>query len=252
MQILEAYDLTQSLRGAAELAGVSHHTVAHWVARRDAGELSAPGEAVRRERAIDPYLPKVEEWVERSAAKVRADVVFKRLRRVGFLGSERTVRRAVAEGKQAFRSGRHRVYRPWLPEPGMWAQWDWGQGPLVGTRRANLFCAWLAWCRHRVVLPTWDRTLPTVIACLDRSMRCRGPKAHPGRSRDAAASGLARTKAESRNRGMPVPAASLWRAEPSLQFVAAIKQRLGGTHGADRRARPCTAQGSDRRPRAQA
>ena len=35
----------------------------------------------------------------------------------------------------------------------------------------NLFCAWLAWCRHRVVIPTWDRTLPTVIACLDTSMR---------------------------------------------------------------------------------
>ena len=55
----------------------------------------------------------------------------------------------------------------------MWLQWDWGKGPPVpgpdGTLRDTLlFCAWLAWSRFRVVLPAWDRTLPTLIACLDR------------------------------------------------------------------------------------
>jgi molybdenum-dependent DNA-binding transcriptional regulator ModE len=30
MEILEAYDLTGSLRDAAELVGCSHHTVAQW------------------------------------------------------------------------------------------------------------------------------------------------------------------------------------------------------------------------------
>jgi len=34
MNILEAYDLTGSLRDAAELAGCSHHTVARYVAGR--------------------------------------------------------------------------------------------------------------------------------------------------------------------------------------------------------------------------
>jgi hypothetical protein len=84
------------------------------------------------------------------------------------------VRRAVAEVKASWRAGRRRVYRPWIVEPGMWAQWDWGQGSTVGGRAINLFCAWLAWCRHRVVIPTWDRTLPTVIACVDTSMRIWG------------------------------------------------------------------------------
>lgn len=46
MQILEAYDLTGSFRDAAELAGCSHHTVARYVADRDAGVLA--GEPVRR------------------------------------------------------------------------------------------------------------------------------------------------------------------------------------------------------------
>ena len=72
MNMLEAFDLTGSLRGAGELAGVSHHTVARYVAERDAGELAGDGPR-RRGRIIDPFLPKIEEWVERSHAKIRAD-----------------------------------------------------------------------------------------------------------------------------------------------------------------------------------
>jgi len=73
MQILEAFDVTRSYRDAGELAGCDHKTVAHWVTRRDAGAMS--GEAVRRPRLIDPFLPKLEEWMEASKGKVRADVV---------------------------------------------------------------------------------------------------------------------------------------------------------------------------------
>src|SRR4051794_40678894 len=73
MRILEAFDLTRSCRDAAELVGCSHHTVAAWVTKRDAGELPVEGEPQRRERMIDPFLPKIEEWVERSAGKIRAD-----------------------------------------------------------------------------------------------------------------------------------------------------------------------------------
>lgn len=173
MEILEAFDLTKSFRDAGELAGCSHHTVAAWVARRDAGALPS-GEPVQRVRMINPFMDKIEEWVERSDGKVRADVAFDKLVALGFDGSERTVRRAVAEVKGHYRRGRRRVYRPWIPEPGMWAQWDWGQGPAIGGRVTNLFCAWLAWSRFRVVIPTWDRTMPTLIGCLDRSMRAFG------------------------------------------------------------------------------
>ena len=174
MNILEAFDLTRSFRDAGELVGCSHHTVADYVAKRDAGELPVEGEAIRRERICDPFMAKIEEWVERSNAKIRADVVFDKLCALGFDGSERTVRRAVAEAKDLHAKGNRRVYRPWIPEPGMWAQWDWGEGPRICGRRSSLFCAWLAWCRHRVAIPTWDKTLPTVIARLDRSMRAWG------------------------------------------------------------------------------
>jgi len=34
-----------------------------------------------------------------------------------------------------------------------------------------LFCAWLAWSLFRVVLPTWDRKLGTLLTCLDATLR---------------------------------------------------------------------------------
>jgi molybdenum-dependent DNA-binding transcriptional regulator ModE len=43
MEILQAFDLTGSYRDAAELAGCSHHTVARYVAAREAGRLVARG-----------------------------------------------------------------------------------------------------------------------------------------------------------------------------------------------------------------
>ena len=42
MRILEAFDLTGSFPDAAELAGCSHHTVAWYVAAREAGGLVGP------------------------------------------------------------------------------------------------------------------------------------------------------------------------------------------------------------------
>lgn len=173
-EILEAFDLTGSFRAAGELAGCSPNTVADWVAKRNRGGLGVLAGGVRRERKLDGFMAKIEEWVERSEGKIRADKCYEKLVALGFDGSDRTVRRAVAEAKASWRAGRRRVYRPWVVEPAMWAQWDWGQGPVIGGRVVNLFCAWLAWSRFRVVIPTWDRTLPTVIACLDSSMRVWG------------------------------------------------------------------------------
>jgi hypothetical protein len=85
MNILEAFDLTGSFRDAGELAGCSHHTVAAWVAKRDAGELPDEGPQ-RRVRIIDPLLSKIEEWVERSDGRIRADVAFDKLRASGSTG----------------------------------------------------------------------------------------------------------------------------------------------------------------------
>jgi transposase len=172
MEILEAYDLTGSYRAAAELAGCDHHTVARYVQMRAAGK--SPVERQHRARPIDEYLAKIEELVVASQGRIRADVVHRRITAMGFTGGERTTRRAVAEVKQRLRAGQRRVYRPWITEPGLWMQWDWGEGPKIAGRRTSLWCAWLAWSRFRVVIPVFDKTLPTIVACLDATLRRLG------------------------------------------------------------------------------
>ena len=169
MNILEAFDLTRSFEAAAELAGCDPKTVARWVARRDAGELV--GVAAARDRLIGPYLAKLEEWMEASRGRVRADVAHDKLVAMGYPGSERTTRREVATVRRAYRAGNRRVHRPWVVEPGLWFQWDFGDGPMVEGAKAVLFCAWLAWCRFRVVIPIRDKTLATVVGCIDQSLR---------------------------------------------------------------------------------
>src|SRR5437763_7008744 len=91
MEILEAFDLTGTLRGAAELAGCDHKTVAHWVAARDAAGGGLPV-AVRPRPRVDALAVKIEEWVDRSRGRIRADVAHQRLVAMGYLGSERTTR----------------------------------------------------------------------------------------------------------------------------------------------------------------
>ncbi len=172
MEMLEAFDLTGSLRDAGELAGCSHHTVGRYVAAREAGGLS--DRAASRPQLIDEFLPKVEEWMQRSGGKIRADKVHEKLVAVGYRGSERTTRRAVAEVRRAFKAGRVRVHRPWVTEPGMWLQYDFGDGPMVGGVKTTLFCAWLAWARFRVVLAILDKTAPSVFAALDVTLRRLG------------------------------------------------------------------------------
>jgi transposase len=170
MEVLEAFDLTGSLRASAELAGCDHKTVAHWVAARDAAG-GGLGVSVRPQPMVDRFAAKIGELVERSHGKIRADKAHEKLVVMGYMGSERTTRRAVAVAKRRWRQEHGRRYRPWIPEPGLWMQWDYGDGPAVAGRQTILFCAWLAWSRFRVVLPLWDKTMPSVVMALDRTLR---------------------------------------------------------------------------------
>jgi hypothetical protein len=124
MEILEAFDLTQSYEAAARLAGCDPGTVARYVTLRDRG--LSPHDAAARDSVTDPYRDKIEEWVEHSRGDIRADVVHRKLTAMGYCGSERTTRRAVAQAKAAYERGHRRIFRPWVPEPGLWFQWDWG------------------------------------------------------------------------------------------------------------------------------
>ena len=115
MEILEAYDLTGSAHSAAQLVGVDAKTVRRYVAARDSG--ADPYAPVERDSLVDPFRDKIAEWVTESKGRVRADVAHDRLVAMGYVGSDRTTRRAVAAAKKAWRAGNGRSYKPWVPEP---------------------------------------------------------------------------------------------------------------------------------------
>ncbi len=139
------------------------------MAEREKGR--ATGAGARRAGLIDPFLPKLEELLERSKGKIRADVAHEKIAAMGYQGSQRTTRRAVAGLKAAWQAGRRRVFRPWVAEPGMWAQYYFGDGPAIGTAPTILFCLWLAWSRFRVVVPLLDKSQPSVQAAIDTALR---------------------------------------------------------------------------------
>ena len=124
---------------------------------------------------IDEFLDKIEEWVDRSEGQ---DPRRRGARQAAGAWAS-PARNARPAGRsalcaEAWRAGHRRVFRPWMPEPGLWLQFDWGDGPRSPADPPLLFCAWLAWSRFRVVLPTWDRTLPTLLGCLDATLRRSG------------------------------------------------------------------------------
>lgn len=95
-EILGAYDLTHSVWSAAELVGCHPRTVRRYVQLRDSGQNLVGRD--RPQRLIDPFLEKVEEKVEASKGKIRADIVHDTLVAMGFIGTERTAncQRAVS------------------------------------------------------------------------------------------------------------------------------------------------------------
>ncbi|MDT5283926.1 MAG: hypothetical protein QOJ20_5121, partial [Mycobacterium sp.] len=106
--------------------------------------------ATRRTRMIDDWREVLEGWVSDSKGKIRGDKAHERLLALGYAGTDRTTRRELADIKSQWRLGNTRVHRPWITEPGLWLQYDFGDGPIVDGRKVVLLVAWLAWCRYRV------------------------------------------------------------------------------------------------------
>jgi hypothetical protein len=101
-------------------------------------------------------------------------VAHEKLLALGYTGSERTTRRAVARVKAAYRLGRVRVHRPWVTEPGMWLQYDFGDGPVIDGVKTVLFVAWLAWSGSGWCCRCGTRRCRVVFAALDVTFRRLG------------------------------------------------------------------------------
>lgn len=172
MEILEAFDLIGTFRGAGNLVGCAPNTVKRYVLARDSGE-PVPKRVVRP-RLTDPYEDKIWELVDRSKGKIRAKRVHEVLLGLGYKGSYRTTSYAVRQVKMQWKAASARVHRPWVASAGQWMQYDYGNGPVIGGVATVLFVAWLPWSKARFVMPLPDKTMGSVIDALDQAFRYFG------------------------------------------------------------------------------
>lgn len=154
VEIVALYEELGSYRAVAGLVGCDHKTVKRYVEL--AGEAGQLAPVVRRCSVTDDFAELIADQVERSRGRVTARRLLRVLRAAGYEGSERSLRRAVAEAKQAYRERRARegrVYRPWISAPGDWLLCDWGAAGRVptpaGPRPLSFFTSVLGYSRHR-------------------------------------------------------------------------------------------------------
>ncbi len=187
MEIVNAYALVGSFRGAAALFGTTHKTVKRVMSGRTVAQRQ-PREVVRntamvealiadRVRASDgrisakrllPMAPSTMSSLSRTrrSAQRRAPSALLLRRRsgivevAGYTGSARNLRRAVAAAKAGWKRQR-RTYRPWVRVPGEQLVIDWAT-----EAGREIFCAVLAWSRYRFVRFADDQTRQTTLALL--------------------------------------------------------------------------------------
>jgi len=154
VEIVALYEELGSYRAVAALAGCDRKTVKRYVEL--AGELGQLAPARRRVRVTDDYGELICEQVERTRGRITARRLLRLLRAAGYEGSERSLRRAVAAEKRAFREREARlgrVFRPWRSGPGEWLLCDWGRAGTVetpaGPRSLSFFGSVLGYSRHR-------------------------------------------------------------------------------------------------------
>jgi hypothetical protein len=156
MEIVNAYALVGSYRGAAALCGTTHKTVKRVMSRRDVAQRQV--RAVVRNTAVVEAL--IADRVRASDGRISAKRLLPIVEAAGYTGSARNLRRAVAAAKVTWKRQR-RTYRPWVPVPGEHLVIDWAT-----EAGREIFCAVLAWSRYRFVRFAADQTRQTTLALL--------------------------------------------------------------------------------------
>jgi hypothetical protein len=117
-------------------------------------------ERLPRPRNTEGVHELIAERVQATDGRITAKRLLPVAQAAGYTGSARSLRRAVAEAKAAWRQQR-RTYRPWVPVPGEHLVIDWGS-----ERGVHLFCAVLPWSRYRFVRVATDERRQTTLALL--------------------------------------------------------------------------------------
>ena len=159
MEIVNAYELVGTYRGAAALCGTTAKTVKRVLERRSVGQVGrrpAPPR-VRNTAAVTQLIA---DRVRATDGRISAKRLLLVARKDGYSGSPRNLRRAVAAAKAAWKKQR-RTYRPWVPVPGEHLIFDWAT-----EAGWQVFCAVLAWSRYRFIRFAADQTQQTTLALL--------------------------------------------------------------------------------------
>jgi len=169
LDIITAYKELGSYRGAGDLCGTSHKTVARVVAafEADGGADLSKGRA-ERVRNYEDVRELVGAKVAVTAARISAKRLLPVARAAGYEGSDRNFRRLVSEAKAAWRrehARQHGGRRPGVWAPGETLIIDWGEQKIAG-RTVKVSCAVLAWSRWRFVRFAADERSATTLGML--------------------------------------------------------------------------------------
>jgi transposase len=161
------------------LTGWDHKTVKRYVEL--AGELGQFAPPRRRARVTDDYRELIAGKVVQTRGRITARRLLRLVRAAGYEGSERSLRRAVAEEKRTFgeREAREgRVFRPWRSGPGEWHLCDWGSAGTVetpaGQRPPSFFSSVLGYSRHRQLTFSCSERFPALAIGLASNLELLG------------------------------------------------------------------------------
>ena len=159
MDIVAAYQLVGTYRGAAEICGTTHKTVKRVIERTEAGQ-DRPARSPRVSN-YEGVRSLVADAVRAGKGRVSAKRLLPKARLEGYSGSDRNFRRLVAQEKRRFRREHGHGRRPAVWSPGEHLVIDWGV--IAGV---HVFCAVLAWSRVRFVRFAADEKQATTLALL--------------------------------------------------------------------------------------
>jgi hypothetical protein len=160
MDYIAAYNQVGTFRGAADMCGTTHKTVARAVRHQHENGNRPPARAERK-RNYDIVEEMVTARMGATKGKISAKRLLPAARKAGYSGSARNFRRLVAKARNDYRRSQHHGRRPAVWAPGEYLVIDWSsEGSL------HQFCAVAAWSHFRFVRYAADERSETTLGLL--------------------------------------------------------------------------------------